>query len=100
MSTARRFAFLLRVTWNHSMIGYLVREFWIVFARGGWVLIAYVVFVKLMMGVQDPMEAQFPKLVELAKGLLAALATLALWGLVDVIQTARRYRYHLPCADD
>ncbi len=100
MSTARRFAFLLRVTWNHSITGYLIREFGIVFARGGWVLIAYVVFVKLMMGVKDPMEAEYPKLVELAKGLLAAIATLALWGFVDVIKSARRYGYHLPGAED
>lgn len=100
MSTIRRLAFLLRVTWNHSITGYLVREFGIVFARGGWVLIAFVVFAKLMTGVKDPMEAEFPKLVELAKGLLAAIATLALWGFVDVIQSARRYKYHLPCSDD
>lgn len=100
MSLARRTAFLIRVTWNHSILGYLVREFAFVLRSGAWTLCVFSFLVGLLARVPDPLDATHPGLAAIGRVGVAAVATAALWAIVGLISDAKRYRFHLPRVDD
>lgn len=100
MQMLKRTAFLIRVTWNHSVIGYFAREFGLIFRRGGWTVYAFLGFVVLFTRLPDPMEATYPELTAIAKVVTAAIATGILWVVVDTIRDVKRHGDHLPRIDD
>lgn len=101
MSLARRTAFLIRVTWNHSILGYLVREFAFVMKSGAWAIFVFVLLVGLLARVPDhPLDLAYPTLAAIGRVGLAAVTTVVLWGIVTAISDAKRYRLHLPRVDD